>query len=53
MAVSLGLSVLTLLCCAGMAAVGFIIKTWLGAVIALACGTAAFFLAQFLLNTTL
>ena len=53
MAVSLGLSVLILLYCACMAAVGFIIKSWLGALVALACAAASFFLAQFLMNTIL
>ena len=53
MAVSLSFSVLTLLYCTCMAAVGFIIKSWLGALVALACAAASFFLAQFLLNTIL
>ena len=53
MAVSLSLSVLTLLYCACMAAVGFVIKTWFGALIALAGAAASFFLAQFLMNTIL
>ena len=53
MALSLGLAVLSLLYCACMAAIGFIIKTWLGAAIALAGATGMFLLAQFLLNTNI
>ena len=51
MALSLGLSVLTGLYCCCMAVVGFIIKTWLGALIAIAGAAGAFLMAQFLLNT--
>ena len=53
MALSLGLSILTGVYCCCMAAVGFIIKTWLGALIAIGGAVLMFLLAQFLLNTTL
>ena len=51
MAVSLGLSVLTGLYCCCMAVAGFIIKTWLGAGIAITGAVLMFFLTQFLMNT--
>ena len=53
MAVSLGLTVISFIYCLGMAAAGFIIKTWIGAGIALAGAAGMFFLAQYLLNTTI
>lgn len=53
MAGSLTLSVLALIYCAAMAAVGFIIKTWLGAAIASAGAVGMFILAGFLLNTAI
>ena len=53
MAVSLGLSVLTMLCSVCMAAVGFILKIRIGALTALACAAASGFLAYFLMNTVL
>lgn len=53
MAASLTLSVLALIYCAVMAAIGFIIKTWLGAAIASAGAVGMFILASFLLNTTI
>lgn len=53
MALSLGLSILTALYCCCMAVVGFIIKTWLGAAIAITCAVLMFLLAQFLMNTVI
>ena len=53
MALSLGLAVLTLIYCACMAVVGFIIKTWFGAGIDIAGAVGMFMLANFLLNTTI
>ena len=53
MAVSLGLSVLTMLCSVCMAVACFIFKTWIRALTALACAAASFFLAYFLMNTIL
>ena len=53
MAVSLGLSVLTCLYCCCMAVAGFIIKTWLGAGIAITGAVLMFLLAQFLMNTVI
>ena len=53
MAVSLGLSVLTGLYCCVMAAAGFILKTWLGAGIAIAGAAGSFLMVQFLMNTTI
>ena len=53
MAVSLGLAVLALIYCICMAAVGFIVKTWFGAGIAIAGAAGMFILANFLLNTTI
>ena len=53
MAVSLVLAVLSLIYCLVMAAVGFIIKTWFGAGIAIAGAVGMFMLANFLLNTTI
>ena len=53
MAHALILASLSLVYCVCMAAVGFILKTWLGAGIALAGAAGMFFLAQFLLNTTI
>ena len=53
MAVSLGLSILTGLYCCVMAVAGFILKTWLGAGIAIAGATATFFMAQFLMNAVI
>ncbi len=53
MAVSLTLAVLTGIYCCVMALIGFIIKTWLGAGIAIAGAAAMFLLFQFLMNTTI
>ena len=53
LAVSLGLAVLSFIYCLGMAVAGFIIKTWIGAGIAIAGATGMFMLARFLLNTTI
>ena len=53
MALSLGLAVLSFIYCLGMAAAGFIIKTWFGAGIAIAGAVGMFMLARFLLNTTI
>ncbi len=53
MALSLGLSILTCIYCCCMAAVGFIIKTWFGALIAITGAVLTFLLAQFLLNTSI
>ena len=53
MAVSLTIAILTLVYCTVMAVVGFIIKTWLGAGIAIGSGVLMFLLAQFLMNTSI
>ena len=53
MAASLTVAILTLIYCACMAVIGFIIKTWLGAGIAIGGGVLMFLLAQFLLNTSI
>ena len=53
MAVSLTLAVLTGIYCCVMAAIGFIIKTWLGAGIAIAGAVSMFLLFRFLMNTTI
>ena len=53
MALSLGLAVLSFIYCLGMAAAGFIIKTWFGAGIAIAGAAGMFMLVNFLLNTAI
>ena len=53
MAASLTIAILTFIYCACMAVFGFIIKNWLGVIISIAGGILMFFLAQFLLNTSI
>ncbi len=53
MAVSLVLTILTGLYCCVMTIAGFILKTWLGAGIAIAGVVVNFMMAQFLMNTVI